>query len=353
MSVYRITGQAFESLEETSFEAQNIYERRDLQRMLRNQPDVLEQDLFIIAEEYGDWEESNRRIDLLALDGKGRLVVIELKRSDSDSLMDLQAIRYAAMVANMTLEQAIEAHREDNGKRGIDEDADSRIRGHLDADDGEVRIHTSNPRIILVSANFSKELTTSVLWLNQRGLDIACIKLQPCRSEGALFLEKSQVIPMPESTDYLVRLRDKEKEAESQKPRAVETFVGSDAFHDAIETANEDYKEWLASLYQLAVSLEREGLASLSTSVGSYNTVLRIRFPNSTSGLVNIYKNKPGNGYIQFKGSSFDSHAPESKQQINQLISPQAIGPISTLWEFPDGFLDALRGAYHEANSNL
>ena len=38
-------------------------------------------------------------------------MVIELKRSDLDSLMDLQAIRYAAMVANMTLEQAIDAHR--------------------------------------------------------------------------------------------------------------------------------------------------------------------------------------------------------------------------------------------------
>lgn len=353
MSVYRITDRAFESLEETSFEAQNIYERRDLQRMLRNQPDVLEQDLFIVAEEYGDWEESNRRIDLLALDGKGRLVVIELKRSDLDSLMDLQAIRYAAMVANMTLEQAIDAHREDNGNRGIDEDADSRIRSHLATDDDEVRIHTSNPRIILVSANFSKELTTSVLWLNQRGLEITCIRLQPYKAEGALFLEKSQVIPIPEATDYLVRLRDKEKEAESQKPSAAETFVGGDAFRDAIETANEDYKNFLETLYQLGVSLEQAELASLSTTVGSYNTVLRIRFPNSTRGLVNIYKNQPGNGYIQFKGSSFDNHAPESKQQINRLISPQVIGPISTLWEFPEGFIDALRDAYREAKGEV
>ena len=97
MAVYRVTKKGFEPLAETSFETEKLYERYDLQRMLRDRPDLLEEGLFIVGEEYGDWEESNRRIDLLGLDGEGRLVVIELKRSDQDSLMDLQAIRYAAM----------------------------------------------------------------------------------------------------------------------------------------------------------------------------------------------------------------------------------------------------------------
>ena len=64
----------------------------NLQRMLSVQPDVLEVGLFILADEYGDWVEANRRIDLLALDNKGRLVVVELKRSDwDDSHMELQS----------------------------------------------------------------------------------------------------------------------------------------------------------------------------------------------------------------------------------------------------------------------
>ena len=196
MAVYRITSNEFEPLAETSFETEKLFERYDLQRMLRDRPDLLDKGLFIVAEEYGDWEESNRRIDLLALDREGRLVVVELKRSDLDSLMDLQSIRYAAMVANMTLDQAIDAHREYLKQRGRDGDADSLIQAHLGSDDAGTRIGTANPRIILVSANFSKELTTSVLWLNQRDMDITCIKLQPYRSGNELFLEASQVIPM-------------------------------------------------------------------------------------------------------------------------------------------------------------
>lgn len=34
-------------------------------------------------------------------------------------------------------------------------------------------------RIVLVSANFSTELTTAALWLNRYDLDITCIRLRP------------------------------------------------------------------------------------------------------------------------------------------------------------------------------
>ena len=87
MSVYRITKdkdkEKFELLEMTSFEEQGLRERSDMQRLLRDEPAVLEKGLFILSEEYSSWEDSSRRIDLLALDGEGRLVVVELKRSGS------------------------------------------------------------------------------------------------------------------------------------------------------------------------------------------------------------------------------------------------------------------------------
>ena len=54
---------------------------------------MLGDDLYVLTEEFGEWEESRRRIDLLAIDKQANLVVIELKRTDDGGHMELQAIR--------------------------------------------------------------------------------------------------------------------------------------------------------------------------------------------------------------------------------------------------------------------
>ena len=95
---------------------------------------------------------------------------LELKRGNTGETMELQAIRYAAMAANMTLDQIVDAHEQYLRRRGIAEDAEERVRACLVEEGGveEPQVATERPRILLVSEDFSKELTTSVLWL-QRG----------------------------------------------------------------------------------------------------------------------------------------------------------------------------------------
>ena len=195
MAIYKMSGDKKELVEvaRTSFGEQGVLERADLQRLLRDKPDVLEKGLLIVSEEFGNWEDSNRRIDLLGLDAEGHLVVVELKRGDTGQHMDLQAIRYAAMVANMTLQQTVdtfqvylEKRANEPGGEPVEEDAaETRLREHLDMAelDNQV-IHTEMPRIILVSENFGKELTTCVLWLNDRG----CRVQAPKSSASALNL---------------------------------------------------------------------------------------------------------------------------------------------------------------------
>ena len=193
---------------------EGLQERGDLQRWLRGHPGALEPGLFTLAEEYGAWADSSRRIDLLALDADGRLVVVELKR-DEGPFMDLQAIRYAAMVAHMTFARAVDAHERYLQRRGIEGDAEARILDHLGAEDGaEPEIASARPRILLAARDFPRELTTAVLWLRDSGLDIRCVRLLPYRVDGVLVLDAAQVIPLPEAEDYLVRIRDREAEQE-------------------------------------------------------------------------------------------------------------------------------------------
>ncbi len=82
-------------------------ERGDLQRLLSAPIEALEPGLLVLAEEFADWADSARRIDLLCLDIEARLVVVELKRDDDGGHMELQALRYAAVVSTMTFDQAL------------------------------------------------------------------------------------------------------------------------------------------------------------------------------------------------------------------------------------------------------
>lgn len=115
MPLYRVAKDKLEAVRQTSFVEEKFFERRDLQRLLRADISVIGDDLMVISEEFGDWDESNRRIDLLCLDKKARLVVVEIKRTEDGGHMELQAIRYAAMVSSMTFDPAISTHARNLG----------------------------------------------------------------------------------------------------------------------------------------------------------------------------------------------------------------------------------------------
>ena len=111
MSIYEVTSNSLKALQPTDFAREGLRERTDLQRRIRDQIEVLAANFLVISEEFGDWEESRRRIDLLAIDQHANLVVIELKRTESGGHMELQALRYAAMVSTMTFDKALDSLR--------------------------------------------------------------------------------------------------------------------------------------------------------------------------------------------------------------------------------------------------
>jgi hypothetical protein len=65
MAIYEITADRFRPITETSFEANGLRERGDIQRLLRGQIEVISPGTLIIAEEFCEWEDSKRRIDFL------------------------------------------------------------------------------------------------------------------------------------------------------------------------------------------------------------------------------------------------------------------------------------------------
>ena len=68
MAFYEIMPDCLREVPATTFAASGVKERSDLQRLLRAQIKIIAKDTLVVAEEFGDWEGSVRRIDLLAID---------------------------------------------------------------------------------------------------------------------------------------------------------------------------------------------------------------------------------------------------------------------------------------------
>lgn len=218
MPLYEMTPEAFRPINRASFAELRVWERNDLQRILRSQIDVLADDLYVIAEEFGEWDDSRRRIDLLAIDKQANLVVVELKRTHDGGHMELQAIRYASMVSAMTFDRAEQIHSEFLAQIGEPSDeARSRILAFLGWDSPDDEIFADDVRIVLVSENFGKELTTAVLWLRDRDIDIRCIRLRPYKDADKKMIDVQQIIPLPEAQTYQVQLRQKEQVGRKQR----------------------------------------------------------------------------------------------------------------------------------------
>lgn len=216
MTLYRVDKSNLERIDATSFEQESLRERQDLQRLLRTDISVLDPDPMVIAEEYSGWIDSARRVDLLCLDRDAQLVVVELKRTGDGGHAELQALRYAGMVSAMTYSQLVDIFARQFSGASAREDAETRLRQFLSEGSQEDPPLSGKVRVILVSADFSKELMTTVLWLNRNGLDIECFRATPYKFRDDVLLDIQQLIPLPEAADYETQLRAQQNEQDRE-----------------------------------------------------------------------------------------------------------------------------------------
>lgn len=225
MALYEITTDNFVGIPQTTFGQSGFFERGDLQRLLKKQIGIILPDLLVIAEEFGEWDDSRRRIDLLAIDRIGNLVVIELKRTDDGGHMELQAIRYAAMVSEMTFETAVETFGKYLQNNRLTGDPRELILDFLGWSEPDEARFAQDTRIVLISADFSKELTTAVMWLSvKKELDIRCIRLVPYADNGRTLVDVQQIIPLPEAADYQVKIKKKEQSESEGRAENTQLF---------------------------------------------------------------------------------------------------------------------------------
>ncbi|MFW1329068.1 DUF4268 domain-containing protein [Vibrio parahaemolyticus] len=199
-------------------------ERKHLQEWLAHEPSSLGEELLIIQKEFDGFDDTRERLDLLALDKDGNLVIIENKLDDSGRDVVWQALKYASYCASLTKAQIVEIYQQylDRYEPVTGEvdllnapaSASARICEFLDAPDlDELKLNLGNSqRIMLVAANFRKEVTSTALWLLGQGISIACFKITPYSLGEQLLINIDQIIPTPEAKELMIGINAKEAE---------------------------------------------------------------------------------------------------------------------------------------------
>jgi len=291
MPLYEVGATQITPLPAITFAAAGVKERADLQRLLREQVEIISPDTLVVAEEFGDWEDSRRRIDLLGIDRDANLVVIELKRTEDGGHMELQALRYAAMISTMTFQQVVETFSEYLRRLGKADDPRSTILNHLGWDEPDEARFAQEVRIVLASADFSRELTTAVMWLNERDLDIRCVRLSPYQHGDHVVLDVQQVIPLPEADDYRVKLREK---LQRERDARVATS-GKDLTRFTVTTAQGVYNQLPKRRAILQVI---RGLIAACVSASEIQKVLQAHHPYRLAVLRGVPGNLDAEGFL-------------------------------------------------------
>lgn len=244
-------------------------ERHHLQEWLAHQPNALNDDLLIIQKEFDGFDDTKERLDLLALDKDGNLVIIENKLDDSGRDVVWQALKYASYCANLSKHQIIDLYQSYLNKHHSDTEnnAEELICEFMDVlDVEELKLNIGNSqRIILVAANFRKEVTSTALWLLGQGIAIECFKVTPYALHEQLLLSIEQIIPTPEAKELMIGISAKEAEDRSANIVSKRRHILRSSFW---ELALESFKHSSCTLYN-NISPTRDHWLSAGSGVRS------------------------------------------------------------------------------------
>lgn len=196
-----------------SFADLSLSERHDLQEWVISNPELLGEDLLVVTSEFSGFNRTSERLDVLAVDRSGKLVVVELKRSAVGTSADLQALRYAAYCSTLGLDDVAELYqRHAELRRGQSpslEEARTEILDFIEKEDFED--FDDRPRVVLAAEQFPTEITATVLWLRTFEVDVSVVRLRPYRVAGQLVIDSTVLIPLPEAEDFIIRRESKEE----------------------------------------------------------------------------------------------------------------------------------------------
>ncbi len=199
----------------------NLLEK-DLEELLRTNIDILVEDetMLIVGQQVSNSE--NGRVDLIALDENGDLVLIEIKRDSDDQknrkeTFEFQAIRYAASLATIKspedlVDLAFAKYINKNQKDFKLNDLTPRELGlriiNDFIDQNKIKIFNNKQRIILVASSFERQTESAVSWLISNSVDISCYTVSILEINKDHFIDIQKILPPLKLDSFLVDIKN-------------------------------------------------------------------------------------------------------------------------------------------------
>ncbi|PPL19214.1 hypothetical protein [Microterricola pindariensis] len=212
-----------------------LKERQHLQEWVIAHPEVLGSSIKIVAFEFGSWtghtgEKERDRLDVLALDGDGHLIVVELKRDKAPDTVEMQALKYAALVSRFTRDDLDRVHAryrtQTSGHEITASDAAAELDAWAEITEDSLRL----PKIVLMATDFPQTVTATVVFLHQQlGLDIKLLVFQAYQTANDVLVTVSQHYPPPGIEEFVlspeVNEAQKAKTGKQNKQREANTVA--------------------------------------------------------------------------------------------------------------------------------
>ena len=196
MPLWKITDKGPSKVKETKFKQEKLLEEH-LEDWIAADPSILGEPLLV----FGRQEiipDTKDRLDLLAVDPHGSIVVIELKRGQLKDPVDMQSLRYASYVSKWRFEDFENVARNYFGKVADAEFNFNEMFESFCAESGidDLPDLNQDQRIIIVGSAVREKLGSVALWLRDHSIDIKLIEVQAYKDGDDLFIEPATIVPM-------------------------------------------------------------------------------------------------------------------------------------------------------------